>query len=1333
MNSILLIIFLIILVFVFNYLISRDDKKKQSENIIEKFTTNDSSWQRLNGNIKQISLTQNGDAWGVNLNNKTYYKSLNSSNWVSASGTLIYIEVSGNGKQLFGIGGDNILYWSMANTNGNCNWYKDSLNGQTTTNVNSISSTTDGNTLYITTKDYKIYRWTRTDSQSTGIPRKTGDWKLINGTLKYICVSGDGRHLWGCNSNNNLYFAHANKVNKPDWSLDDRVKLKAVSSSENGQEVWGVDPNGILWKYGKNIWSKESGITNASQIAVSGNSKNVLTCITNGAIFYLNLAKHGKQIYNANDCLTQAKLQYGHKMGSKVQMLQGSYSHVPYGCSVQNVNINNPDTQLYRPHWNTNTNGKNNGDYLQVYEKDARDVYANDLQIQDPFAYRERRDWGNIISGTPSVSFHPDADTFVKYFPECVLPGDSKVSIPEPPEEECDLIEICVDPSSVSKETRQAKKEADRIKKKIPNYSKLVGNKSKNYEPFGKKPLCNRNRTRDCFKDNWKTFIDKGGKTWKLKKASLNPEFFPTDTTNSTGTSSNQIINSKLWNQNKNDELQCTNGICRKGITDNFSHKTYKAKVINSISGLNTPSGFQKRENNNNQKNENSLTYDFWQLIDSPTKTVKKNDKCNIDSVCEQGTECRRTTPNGDSKCLTYGDCDYIREKNDYSSSQVNCKPIWKDPEYIQPITVAQKNCQDNNNCYENVRAIRKPCKDGICGSQFNNNTITTKCNSGVQDYTCCVTDLKYRNISYSELMSLNPTTTEYKIENRDSKRFITEKNKKLNANIKSNILGANDTNEWLWNIIFHPEGAEIKSVQNKLNLMTDSNNQIKLVLNPDLNNTDVRKYALFHIRLVSGNNNLYYITSLNNKILYARKNQSNMSYFGFTDVSNGPLEHMWYIKIKECDPPPHIGGQKYGSLGNWMHWNSGAPQGGNNVIKDNEQLNIFNQMPEAKTVTIQRAQQCKEFCDCDPKCMSWQIISSADAGADGCYNLTKAYGLKYDPWSKHGDNYADYKRIPSECGKADVRTMGDYITSTSGVTSCECKELCENLSTCNSWRYQKTNKNCYTLTSKGPFYNTNTGWSGGGKTDYGKAPGVYLSDLDIKCGQPDVRTMGAEIRGSSSTEKNACECEKLCAQNTNCNSWNFNTKNKNCVLRSSKGPFYNTNTGWNSADDPYYGKQESGINSSGVKVPIKTQVVSNVMQGYFFIKNPDTNKVVDIQGGLNGTKIYLYPQKSSGYENQLWKYNFQTSQIYNPYNNKVLDKANSSSSSWYKNHCILNTSSNGQNQKFIYDFPSQKIINPDTGYVLDNSGNDYLYFNSNSHGGPNQKFIIEPLDGAPP
>ena len=62
--------------------------------------------------------------------------------------------------------------------------------------------------------------------------------KTYGSRLKYVSVSGDGNHIWGVDTKNNIYYR--NGVEEGKWNYMESG-LKQIAVSGDGQHIWGVN------------------------------------------------------------------------------------------------------------------------------------------------------------------------------------------------------------------------------------------------------------------------------------------------------------------------------------------------------------------------------------------------------------------------------------------------------------------------------------------------------------------------------------------------------------------------------------------------------------------------------------------------------------------------------------------------------------------------------------------------------------------------------------------------------------------------------------------------------------------------------------------------------------------------------------------------------------------------------------------------------------------------------------------------------------------------------------------------------------------------------------
>ena len=112
-------------------------------------------------------------------------------------------------------------------------------------------------------------------------------WIRINGQLKQISSSEDGNHLWGIAVNNTVHYR--NGVRGYWRKISDN--LKQIDVSADGNHIWGVNSNDIIY-YRNGVsgsWT-QVGPTGSSlkQISVSGDGSHVWGVNYNDMIYYRN-------------------------------------------------------------------------------------------------------------------------------------------------------------------------------------------------------------------------------------------------------------------------------------------------------------------------------------------------------------------------------------------------------------------------------------------------------------------------------------------------------------------------------------------------------------------------------------------------------------------------------------------------------------------------------------------------------------------------------------------------------------------------------------------------------------------------------------------------------------------------------------------------------------------------------------------------------------------------------------------------------------------------------------------------------------------------------------
>eukprot|EP01036_Dinobryon_divergens_P026001 gene26001-34602_t len=122
----------------------------------------------------------------------------------------------------------------------------------------------------------------------------------------------------------------------------------------------------------------------------------------------------------------------------------------------------------------------------------------------------------------------------------------------------------------------------------------------------------------------------------------------------------------------------------------------------------------------------------------------------------------------------------------------------------------------------------------------------------------------------------------------------------------------------------------------------------------------------------------------------------------------------------------------------------------------------------------------------------------------------------------------------------------------------------------------------------------------------------------------------------------------------------------------------------------------------------------------YYFIKNPETGKVLDIAGGksANGTKIIAW--EKHGGRNQIWEIN-PDGTISNPQSGKVLDISGIDQTT-----IVLYDKHGGENQKWVIT-EDGTIVNPQSGKAFNIKGRGNNIILGTKHGRANQQWILEP------
>ncbi|CAB4424458.1 unnamed protein product [Rhizophagus irregularis] len=138
----------------------------------------DGKWMRIDGFLKQISVGDENNVWGVNSKDEVFYRRNNI--WVQAPGNLSQVSVGADGT-CWGVNANHEIFrWDGEK------WIPvdGSLKQIKVASIHHIVGVNDKN---------EIYLW------------ENGDWNLIEGgLLKYVSISPEG-NIWGINNNDEIW------------------------------------------------------------------------------------------------------------------------------------------------------------------------------------------------------------------------------------------------------------------------------------------------------------------------------------------------------------------------------------------------------------------------------------------------------------------------------------------------------------------------------------------------------------------------------------------------------------------------------------------------------------------------------------------------------------------------------------------------------------------------------------------------------------------------------------------------------------------------------------------------------------------------------------------------------------------------------------------------------------------------------------------------------------------------------------------------------------------------------------------------------------------------
>ena len=157
----------------------------------ETFVSDDGDWQKVSGNLKQLSVSGN-KVCGVTIDDKVLCSKFGSSNWIERKGKLKQLSISG--KRVCGVNSENKLFCAPDINNKDPTWV-DMQKQFTYIDI-------DGKNMCGIGFSNDIFCF------------KKGNWRQIPGSLKTLSLSGNT--ICGVNENNDLFCAE--NLNNPEWA-----------------------------------------------------------------------------------------------------------------------------------------------------------------------------------------------------------------------------------------------------------------------------------------------------------------------------------------------------------------------------------------------------------------------------------------------------------------------------------------------------------------------------------------------------------------------------------------------------------------------------------------------------------------------------------------------------------------------------------------------------------------------------------------------------------------------------------------------------------------------------------------------------------------------------------------------------------------------------------------------------------------------------------------------------------------------------------------------------------------------------------------------------------
>jgi len=186
-------------------------------------------WNEVGGSLKQISVGNASNVWGVNLYDDIYQRSGNT--WVHIPGKLKHVSVGCDGTT-WGVSAGDYIY---------------RRDGATWTQIGGLlKQISVGSASHVWGVNYKddIFQW------------NGSGWVNVGGNLKHVSVGCDGT-VWGVNASDDIF-----RRDGSSWT-NIGGKLKQIEVGSSGH-VWGSNANDDIFQWNGSTW-----------IHITGKAKNV--------------------------------------------------------------------------------------------------------------------------------------------------------------------------------------------------------------------------------------------------------------------------------------------------------------------------------------------------------------------------------------------------------------------------------------------------------------------------------------------------------------------------------------------------------------------------------------------------------------------------------------------------------------------------------------------------------------------------------------------------------------------------------------------------------------------------------------------------------------------------------------------------------------------------------------------------------------------------------------------------------------------------------------------------------------------------------------------------